>query len=92
MKVKERDVVTLNDDLTYAVVSKIIYKGETYFCFGNHNNPGKFKILKENEKNGKLLEITNQDLIQKLLPLFLKDSINILNCTVPEDDDDDDFF
>ncbi len=88
MSINKRDIVTLDDDVKYAVVSKLNYKKETYFCFGDTNN-GNFKILVSNKKDGKLIPVTDPNLIQTLLPLFLKDSINIMNFQVPDDDEDD---
>lgn len=89
MNVKQRDVVTLDDDVKYAVVSKITYKDDTYFCFAKQNTLQDFKILKLNQTNGNLEKVDDQNLIQRLLQFFMQDSINILNCTVPDDDDDD---
>ena len=84
----KRDLVTLDDDVKYAVVSKVDYKGETYFCFGDTNS-GNFKILRSDSKSKKLIAETDPEIVKNLLPLFLKDSISILNFTTPVEDDDD---
>lgn len=73
-----KDYITLDDNNKYLVVSKIIYKEETYFYFVNLNNYSSFKILKLNQETGSLIETENQELIKILLPLFLKNSINEL--------------
>ena len=90
MNINKKDRVTLDDEIDYAVVSKVDYQEETYFCFGDTKGDN-FKILKLNKINDKLIPITEPNLIQILLPLFLKDSISILNFQAPEDNEDDDF-
>lgn len=87
MDIDIKDVITLDDDNEYVVVSKIVYSDETYFYIVNTNisednneegNTG-FKILKLNKENQKLAEFDNQELVKELLPLFLKESVKYID-------------
>ena len=74
MDLNIKDVITLDDNNNYVVVSKTNYHSETYFYILDINNNENFKILKLNISNNKLAEFEDQDLIKELLPIFLKES------------------
>lgn len=86
MDIDIKDVITLDDDKEYVVVSKVVYKEETYFYIVDiniSNNEGEseegLKILKLNKENQKLVEFDDKELIKTLLPLFLKETANHIN-------------
>ena len=78
MNIEIKDVVTLDNDIQYIVKSKTNYNNELYYYFVNSKDENDFKILRFNKNNNKLIEFENPNLIKKLLPLFLKETLNSL--------------
>ena len=76
MNIDIKDLVTLDNDIEYLVTSKTTYENEEYFYLVNNKDNNDFKILRFNKSNNKLIEFDNQDLIKKLLPLFVKATLN----------------
>ena len=74
MNIDIKDTVTLSDDNSYVVVSKVIYEGSTYYYLLDRNNQENIKFCVENTINSSFLEVDNTDLIQRLLPLFVESS------------------
>lgn len=70
MNINIKDVLTLDDNNKYVVVSKVNYEDDTYFYLININTQKDFKILRLNKENNKLAEFDNQELIKILIPLF----------------------
>lgn len=79
MNIEIKDVVTLNDDIRYAVVSKVNYENNVYYYLTEINNVTNIKFLVENKERNSLVEVEDKGLIQKLLPLFVKESKEKLN-------------
>lgn len=79
MNIEIKDVVTLNDDIRYAVVSKVNYENNVYYYLTEINNVTNIKFLVENKERNSLVEVEDKELIQKLLPLFVKESKEKLN-------------
>lgn len=81
MKLKNEDIITLNNDEKYVVVSTAIYEKEIYVYIVNINNNEKFKIAKI--KKDKLIEIPDdKELVRKLIVLFYENSIKNLDLNV----------
>lgn len=86
MNIDIKDVITLDDDNEYVVVSKVDYKDDTYFYIVNtnisedNNEEGKegFKILKLNKDNQKLAEFDDENLVRILIPLFFKETASFI--------------
>ena len=76
MNIEVKDLVTLDNDIEYIVTSKTTYEDNIYYYFVNNQNSNDFKILRLNKDNNKLIEFDNPDLIKKLLPLFVKETLN----------------
>lgn len=68
MKIK--DLVTLSDDKDYVVISKTTFENNVYYYIVENNNNLKIKFLIENGEQLKVIK--DEQLIEKLLPLFLK--------------------
>lgn len=66
MNLNIKDIVTLNDDNKYQVVSKTIYEGITYYYLVDINDISNIKFLYENID--RLTEVEDQELIRLLLP------------------------
>lgn len=86
MNIDIKDVITLDDDNEYVVVSKVNYNDETFFYIVNTNisednnedgNVG-FKILKLNKENQKLAEFDDENLVKTLIPLFFKETASYI--------------
>ncbi|MDD2445869.1 MAG: hypothetical protein PHX09_03570 [Clostridia bacterium] len=78
MKLKNKDVITLNNNGQYLVISTAVFEKENYVYIVNTKDNEKFKIAKI-QKN-KLTEIPNdQELIKKLIVLFYENSIRNLD-------------
>jgi hypothetical protein len=81
MKLKNEDIITLNNDEKYVVVSTAIYEKEIYVYIVNINNNEKFKIAKI--KKDKLIEVPDdKELVRKLIVLFYENSIKNLDLNV----------
>lgn len=65
-----KDVLTLDDNNDYVVISKTIYENKTYYYLVDNNNNSNLKFCYE--KNDSLVELEDKELTTKLLPLFLK--------------------
>ena len=66
----------MDDDNEYIVVSKVNYKGLIYYYLLDKNDNSNIKFCYEDNVNEELVEIDDKVLITKLLPLFLKESLN----------------
>ena len=71
MDIDIKDTLTLSDDNSYIVVSKVSYKDNTYYYLIDKNTNENVKFCMEKSENKSLLEIKDANLIQQLLPLFI---------------------
>ena len=71
-----KDVLTLEDDKKYVVISKIDYENKVYFYLvgAEEITDVKFGYL----DNDEFVEINDKELVTKLLPHFYKDVKNNL--------------
>lgn len=67
-----RDILTLDDDNKYVVVSKINYNEKTYYYLIDKNVNSNIKFCYED--GGELVELDDKELTTKLLPQFLEAS------------------
>ena len=72
MDIKKNDVLTLEDNNEYVVVSKVTYDDANYLYIVDLNDVKNIKFVKEN--NDEVLEISDKDLISELIPLFIDDT------------------
>ena len=64
-----RDILTLDDNNEYVVVSKVTYENKIYYYLVDKNNNENLKFCYENTDS--LVELNDKVLVTKLLPLFL---------------------
>ena len=83
MNIDIRDIITLDDNNEYVVVSKANYNNEAYFYIFDINNKESFKILKLNKENNKLIEFEDQDLVKNLIPLFFNEAKDLMDSIIP---------
>ena len=72
MIIEKKDILTLDDNREYVVVSKAKYENINYFYIVDIDNVENFKFVKI--ENDDLLEIRDKDLATKLIPLFINDT------------------
>lgn len=71
------NLVTLSDDNEYVVVSKTVYNNVTYYYLVDINNNKNIKFLYQD--NDELVEIEDDELIKRLLPLFLEEIKEVIS-------------
>lgn len=76
MDIDIRDIITLDDINRYLVASKTFYEGKKYYYLVNLNNSKDILFCYEDEDD--LIELYDNELIQKLVPLFYQETHNIL--------------
>ncbi|MGN1372192.1 MAG: hypothetical protein ACI4XM_07965 [Candidatus Coprovivens sp.] len=76
MKINIKDIITLNDNREYIVVSKVSIKEKIYYYLVENNNTSNIIFCYLN--NNRLVEINDNELIIKLLPLFIEAAKNDL--------------
>ncbi|MBR5369728.1 MAG: hypothetical protein IK137_00315 [Bacilli bacterium] len=75
MKVK--DLVSLSDKNKYVVVQKIDYEGKTYYYLVDIEKNENIKFGYQD--NDEFVEVTDSSLLEKLIPIFGKQALKILN-------------
>ena len=74
---KIRDILTLDDNNKYLIASKAVYDNRTYYYLVDINNLQNTIFCYE--KDDELVESKDKLINTKLLPLFLKESKNVIN-------------
>ena len=70
MNINIKDVVVLDDNNEYIVISKINYENKNYYYLVDKNNSENLMFCYEDNED--LVELNDNNLITKLLPLFLQ--------------------
>lgn len=70
MIINIKDILTLNDNNQYVVISKVNCDNRNYYYLLDKNNNNNLKFCFED--NEELVEINDEKLISKLLPLFVE--------------------
>jgi hypothetical protein len=80
MNIEIKDIITLSDNISYAVCSKTEYQGITYFYLIDIKNNENIKFVQEKQTGDKIimLEVEDKELLQQLLPLFFEAGKHIL--------------
>ncbi len=79
MNIDIKDLITLDDKNKYVVASKTNYENRTYYLLVNSNDMSDVKFCYEKGIDNVLLESTDKEINQKLLPLFLKATNKVVN-------------
>ncbi len=77
MLINIKDILVLDDNKEYVVVSKINYNDIEYYYLIDKNDNSNIRFCYFN--NFELIELNDEKLIAKLLPLFLKVTTQKLN-------------
>lgn len=70
MQIDIKDIVVLEDDKEYGVTGKIVHKNKKYFQLVDIKNIK--NIMYCYQEDDELIEIEDKELIEILMPLFLK--------------------
>lgn len=79
MNIEIDDILTLDNNKKYTVLSVVEYKEVTYLLLSNVNDNKDAKILELNKEKGSLLEINDDKLYNILMNLFYKELLNELD-------------
>lgn len=74
MTIDIKDILTLDDNNEYIVISKVNYEKKTYYYLLDQKKTNNLKFCYED--NGDLVEIDDKELITKLIPLFAQIALN----------------
>ena len=77
MNINVLDVLLLDDNNEYVVVSKVNYENKVYYYLVDKNSKKDVKFCYED--NCELVEINDKKLTTKLLPLFAKEAKQVLD-------------
>lgn len=77
MKINITNVLTLDDNKDYVVVSKVKYNKINYYYLSEINNPS--NVIFCYEDKDELVELKDNNLILKLLPTFVENTKQIVN-------------
>ena len=77
MNIEIKDVITLDDNNEYVVVSKALFEGKTYYYLVDIDRPNNLMFCYED--NNELVESVNKELNTNLLPLFYEASKNMIS-------------
>ena len=78
MDINIKDTIVLSDGNRYVIISKVNYENNVYYYLIDENNNENMKFCVEKAENSSLIEIEDTDLIQQLLPLFLKVTTGVI--------------
>ena len=76
MSIDIKDILTLDDDNKYVVVSKVYFEGKDFLYLVDINNNANLKFCYVD--NDELVESNDKELITKLLPLFFDEIKDML--------------
>lgn len=77
MIINIKDTLTLDDNNEYVVVSKINVDNMNYFYLIDKNNMTSVKFCYQD--NDELVELNDKELVRRLLPLFIENSMQEIN-------------
>ena len=76
MSIDIKDILTLDDDNKYVVVSKVYFEGKDFLYLVDINNNANLKFCYVD--NDELVESSDKELNTKLLPLFFDEIKDML--------------
>lgn len=76
-EIEIKDLITLDDNNKYVVVSKTNYNEKNYYYLIDIKQSKNIKFCYF--ESDEMIEITNKELITELLPLFYENAKNMLN-------------
>ena len=72
MSIDVKDIITLDDDNRYMVISKVKHKENMYFYLINVEDRTQYKFLYQTSEK-ELSEFNDPKIMEELLPLFCKE-------------------
>ena len=76
-----KDTLNLSDGKEYVVASKAEYENDIYYYLVDINEYSNIKFCKEKKTNDdlRMIELEDENLIQKLLPMFFEAGKHLLD-------------
>lgn len=74
--IDKKDIIELDDNKNYIVISKVKYNAEYYFYLLQVEDQE--SVIFGYMQNDEFVEVTDQSLIRKLIPLFANENKEIL--------------
>ena len=74
MKINIQDIITLDDQNEYVVVSKVLFKKDVYICIMDINNHLNIKYILVKDDYLSIIDDNEVELLNILIPLFYKNS------------------
>lgn len=79
MKINIQDIITLNDNNEYVVVSKVLIQNREYICIIDINDHTNMKYAEVKKEYIYIIDKNEKELLNILMPLFYKNSYNKIN-------------
>ncbi len=79
MKINIQDIITLNDNNEYVVVSKIEIKNKEYICIIDINDKTNIKYAEVKKEYISIINNNEEELLNTIIPLFYINSYNKIN-------------
>lgn len=78
MIIKINSTLKLSDNKIYLVSSTALFDDELYVYLIDTENPQNQKLLKLNLRKNRLVAVTNQKIIEKVMPILLENGMKNL--------------
>lgn len=79
MKINIQDIITLDDNNEYVVVSKVCINDRQYICIIDIHNHSRIKYAEIKKDYISMIKENEKELLNILIPLFYKNSYNKIN-------------
>lgn len=79
MKINIQDIIKLNDNNEYVVVSKVLIQNREYICIIDINDHTNMKYAEIKKEYINIINESEKELLDILIPLFYKNSYNKIN-------------
>ena len=79
MKINIQDIITLNDNREYVVVSKVLIQNKEYICIIDIIDHTNLKYAEIKKDHIIIINKDEKELLEILIPLFYKNSYNKIN-------------
>jgi hypothetical protein len=79
MKINIQDIITLNDNREYVVVSKVLIQNKEYICIIDIIDHTNLKYAEIKKDHISIINKDEKELLEILIPLFYKNSYNKIN-------------
>ena len=79
MDIDIKDVLELDDNNEYVVVSKTNYNNQNYYYLIDMKNYNNVKFLTEDLSDQTLVDVADEELLKTLVPLFIEEAKPVID-------------